>query len=97
MVDALPVAPVEETITSRSLACSMALIGLVCQVRQICCCLPMLPIHSNLRGSYFACGLLNSGSISSELYVAINTEPSFGALSLADQLMAIMPLAPGMF
>ncbi len=67
MVAELPVTPVADTITSRSFACSMLLIGLVCQVTQICCCLPMLPIHSNLRGSYFAAGLSNSGSISSAL------------------------------
>jgi hypothetical protein len=67
MVAELPVAPVAETTTSRCLAWSMVLTGLVCQVTQICCCLPMLPIHSSSRASYLTAGLPNSGSSSSVL------------------------------
>src|SRR5262245_16121881 len=53
----LPVAPVAATVTSLVLACSMVLIGLVCQVAQMFCCLEMLPTDSSLRGSNRAAGL----------------------------------------
>src|SRR5258705_6646637 len=73
------VAPVAATVTSRVRACAMVLIGLVCQVAQMFCCLEILPTDSNRRGSKRATGLPNSGSGNSELYVARMTVPSLGA------------------
>src|SRR6478752_8424063 len=43
MVARSPDEPVADTVTSRSRACSMVLISLVCQVAQMVCCLAMLP------------------------------------------------------
>jgi hypothetical protein len=43
--------PVAATGTSRLVASASVLIGLPIQVTQIACCLSVLPIHSNLRGS----------------------------------------------
>jgi hypothetical protein len=76
----LPVRPVVETLTSRVLASSIDLIGLVCQTAQALYCVLMEPIHSNLVGSYLVAPLPSSGSVKSVLNVEPSTVPSRGAM-----------------
>jgi hypothetical protein len=50
MIAVLVGAAAAATITSRCCACCMVLIGLVCQVAQTFCSLPMEPIQLSLAG-----------------------------------------------
>ena len=80
MIAEFEVAAAAATITSRSRAWAMVLIGLVIQVAQTFSSLPMLPSQLSFCASKRAPGLPNSGSIGISLGNAPMVDPSRSAV-----------------